>query len=70
MSNPNEPKGAKNESGANLSKFDTGTWKRRIREGKTRGGVNEAPTTPRPNVRPKPQKPNASSNNGKDGGDE
>jgi hypothetical protein len=45
--------------------------KRRIREGKTRGGVNEAPKTPRPNVRPGPQKPTGSSENSQESdGDE
>jgi hypothetical protein len=58
MSDSNEQKDAENEIGADLSKFDVGNWKGRIREGKTRkGGVNDAPKTPRPNVRPKPQKP-------------
>jgi len=68
MADRNEEKSEKQSSKSRKSRVRN--VKRRIREGKTRGGVNEAPTTPRPNVRPKPQKPNASSNNGKDGGDE
>lgn len=73
MADPNEQKDAESEIGADLSTFDARNWKGRIREGKTRkGDVNDAPKTPRPNVRPKPQtpqKPTASSDNSEEGED-
>lgn len=41
----------------------------RIQEGpRRRGGVNDEPKTPRPNARPKPWKPSASSSDASDGG--
>lgn len=40
-----------------------------IQEGKVRkGGVNSAPKTPRPNVRPQPQKPQNATAQGSSGG--
>jgi hypothetical protein len=70
MPNPNNQQDAGSESRVDLSKFDVGDWQGRIREGKTRkGGVNDAPKTPRPNVRPKPQTPQKPTGASENGGD-
>lgn len=49
----------------------TRTARTKIQEGtRRRGGVNDAPKRPRPNVRPKPQKPSSDKTEGDDEADE
>lgn len=64
------PNNDKKQNGSDSRQEDPGSkvdGDGRIREGRRRkGGVNDEPKTPRPEARPKPQKPSDSTSDGSD----